>query len=155
MHSEGIAERIECLYTFGQPRLAGSEFQAAFDPIFRSRFYRFVNQWDIVPRVPPGYRHVGTPKRITSEGTLEMAGPLAVLFGSDEGGGELLEADQAPLSEEQFDLLKEYIEAIPPVSEAKLSAPLADELVEEGVLDFATDHFMDAYIDELQKLIVA
>jgi hypothetical protein len=156
MQVAGLASGIECLYTFGQPRLAGSGFGATFDALFRSRFFRFVNQWDIVPRIPPGYGHVGTPKRITGEGTLEFTGELAALFvATDEPAGELLESDQSQLNEEQFSLLADYVDSLPNVGEALVNQPLEDELAEEGVFDFATDHYMDSYIQEIKTLLAA
>jgi triacylglycerol lipase len=46
------------LYTFGSPRVGDIEFRTRF----KTTYYRFVNDDDIVTRVPPevlGYRHVG------------------------------------------------------------------------------------------------
>ena len=48
------------LYTLGQPRVGNAEFIAAFNDSFGGRAFRFVNNNDIVTRVPPwirGYRH--------------------------------------------------------------------------------------------------
>jgi triacylglycerol lipase len=51
------------LYTFGQPRTGNRDFARAFDADFQSLMFRFVNNTDVVPRVPPRaglYSHVGT-----------------------------------------------------------------------------------------------
>ena len=51
------------LYTFGQPRSGDRSFARAFDQDLRSLTFRFVNNTDVVPRVPPRaglYSHVGT-----------------------------------------------------------------------------------------------
>lgn len=51
------------LYTFGQPRTGDRSFARAFDQDFQSLMFRFVNNTDVVPRVPPRaglYSHVGT-----------------------------------------------------------------------------------------------
>ncbi|MCZ6786757.1 MAG: lipase family protein [Planctomycetota bacterium] len=50
------------LYTIGQPRVGDEAFAAAFDSKHGTRTFRYVNNRDIVPRVPMralGYRHVG------------------------------------------------------------------------------------------------
>ena len=50
------------LYTFGQPRVGDRVFARGFDVEFKSKTFRFVNDADIVTRVPPreiGYSHVG------------------------------------------------------------------------------------------------
>jgi triacylglycerol lipase len=51
------------LYTFGQPRTGDRAFARAFDADSRDLTFRFVNNSDVVPRVPPRaglYSHVGT-----------------------------------------------------------------------------------------------
>lgn len=48
------------VYTLGQPRVGNAEFIAAFNGSFGGRAFRFVNNNDIVTRIPPwirGYRH--------------------------------------------------------------------------------------------------
>ncbi len=56
------AKPVHGLYTFGQPRVGGKTFARNFDLDFKSRMFRFVNNNDVVTRVPTrnsGYRHVG------------------------------------------------------------------------------------------------
>jgi len=53
---------VNGLYTFGSPRVGNEEFARAFEQDFGERTFRFVNNNDIVPRVPfrlMNYRHVG------------------------------------------------------------------------------------------------
>jgi len=67
--------QVAGLYTFGSPRVGDT----AFHDDFSIPAYRFVNNQDIVPRVPPfgfydngitlgEYRHVGQPKFIDADG---------------------------------------------------------------------------------------
>ncbi len=60
--------RVEGLYTFGQPRVGDWMFQRQFNKVLGDRTFRYVNNNDIVPEVPPPvlpwifpriYRHVG------------------------------------------------------------------------------------------------
>jgi triacylglycerol lipase len=51
------------LYTYGQPRVGNRNFERIFNLDFKTRAFRFVNQDDIVPRIPPrllNYSHIGT-----------------------------------------------------------------------------------------------
>jgi triacylglycerol lipase len=53
---------IQGVYTFGQPRVGDNEFAALLHERLGARTFRFVNDRDIVPRVPfysMGYRHYG------------------------------------------------------------------------------------------------
>jgi len=47
------------IFTFGQPRTGHGEFVWFLNSRYPKNFHRFVNNRDIVPRVPPGYEHVG------------------------------------------------------------------------------------------------
>ncbi len=61
------------LYTFGQPRTGDREFARAFDADSKELTFRFVNNTDVVPRVPPRaglYSHVGTFLYFDEKGTL-------------------------------------------------------------------------------------
>ena len=61
------------LHTYGQPAVGLNDFAERFSIELPGRLWRFVNQSDIVTRVPPGpyYRHTGTVKRIVRPGVLE------------------------------------------------------------------------------------
>jgi hypothetical protein len=61
------------LYTYGQPRVGLVEFADRFGIELPGRLVRFVNQSDIVTRVPPGFlfQHTGIVKRIVRPGVLE------------------------------------------------------------------------------------
>jgi len=53
---------IQGVYTFGQPRVGNDDFAALLHERLGTRTFRFVNDRDIVPRVPffgMGYRHFG------------------------------------------------------------------------------------------------
>lgn len=64
---------INGLYTFGQPRTGDFAFSRDFDHEFGSRTFRFVNNADIVTRIPPrvlGYSHVGQLMFFDGQGRL-------------------------------------------------------------------------------------
>jgi triacylglycerol lipase len=62
------------LYTFGQPRTGDNDFARNFNFEFKTNAFRFVNNKDLVTRIPPrafGYSHLGTFKYFTESGVLE------------------------------------------------------------------------------------
>jgi len=77
--SAGRFDAVQGVYTFGSPRVGNEAFKENFD----TKIYRFVNNSDIVPRVPPPgkYDHVGLLKFIDSKGIIrdtmiENEGPI-------------------------------------------------------------------------------
>jgi triacylglycerol lipase len=66
--ADRYGSNVPGLYTFGSPRVGNR----AFANDFHISTYRFVNNDDVVPRVPlPGlYRHVGSMKYIDSKGVI-------------------------------------------------------------------------------------
>lgn len=58
------------VYTFGQPRTCDATLADAYDTAFESRCFRFVNNNDVVPTVPPEplYRHVQSVRHLDADG---------------------------------------------------------------------------------------
>jgi hypothetical protein len=57
-------DNLAACYTFGSPRVATMDF----DREVKCPHYRVINDWDLVPGVPPtifGYRHTGDPRLLT------------------------------------------------------------------------------------------
>lgn len=64
---------VNGLYTFGQPRVGDRTFARNFDQDFGGITFRFVNNNDVVTRVPPrsfGFRHVGKILYIDARGKI-------------------------------------------------------------------------------------
>jgi len=62
---------VQGIYTYGQPRAGDEDFARSFNFAFRPHTFRFVNNNDLVSRVPPrslGYSHVGTFKYFLEDG---------------------------------------------------------------------------------------
>ena len=65
---------VSGLHTFGQPRTGNPEYARAFDQAMGDKTYRFVNDQDIVTRVPPRellYQHVGRLMFFDGKGRLQ------------------------------------------------------------------------------------
>ena len=58
-------DNLAACYTYGSPRVG----RANFDRLVKCPHYRLINDWDLVPGVPPpwfsGYRHSGDPRLLT------------------------------------------------------------------------------------------
>lgn len=67
------------VYTFGQPRTCDRILAAAYNKGFKDRMFRFVNNNDIVPHLPPepAYTHVDALMYIDSHGKVHEQMPLA------------------------------------------------------------------------------
>ena len=65
---------VSGLYTFGQPRAGSQEFCATCDAGFGKFYFRYVNDQDIVTRVPPRvslYWHAGQVRYIDAQGRIQ------------------------------------------------------------------------------------
>lgn len=64
---------INGIYTFGQPRVGDRQFSREVDNELKPRYFRFVNNNDIVTRIPTRlgtYKHVGTVRFFDAGGIL-------------------------------------------------------------------------------------
>ncbi|MFD5567626.1 lipase family protein [Streptomyces cadmiisoli] len=70
------------VYTFGQPRTCDGKLAAAYNKGFDKRMYRFVNNNDIVPLLPPepAYTHVDSLRYIDSRGRVHESMPVIGAF---------------------------------------------------------------------------
>ncbi|MEO1403203.1 MAG: lipase family protein, partial [Cyanobacteria bacterium J06635_1] len=69
--------RIAGVYTFGQPRVGDTKFTSQFNQKLADKFFRFVNNNDVVPHLPPPwltwnpfrvYKHAGKLKYFNAKG---------------------------------------------------------------------------------------
>ncbi|MFN7819264.1 MAG: trypsin-like peptidase domain-containing protein [Cyanobacteriota bacterium] len=101
---------VRALYTYGQPAVAKDNAAATIGTALSGRYHRLVNDADIVPRVPPTYRHAGhllhfdAQGRVTSKETTPRPRPAGARSAAGEEAA--LEADDTMLSEADFQALQ-------------------------------------------------
>jgi len=125
---------IRSIYTFGQPAVGDQEFRESMNQ-FKARFYRVVNDDDIVTKMPPTYRHVGTKISLPSNRRLANMGiesPLHIVTDTD--------SENLMLEEPVFHQLQAQLDG----SNQSIGT--------EGILPSFSDHKMTNYISKLLKL---
>ncbi|MFD0894288.1 lipase family protein [Luteolibacter ambystomatis] len=156
------------LYTYGQPMVGLEGFADRFAIELPGRLVRFVNQSDIVPRVPPGFSHTGMLKRIVRPGVLEAVPALEAVAAVQtpelaaavrtattltlesveavvqSGISEplMIDSELAPLTAKQFLELQ-----------ASLDAAELEGAQLEGMFDLFKDHRISEYIRLLAQLL--
>lgn len=68
--------KVNGVYTLGQPRVGNGEFASGFDKALPDKCFRFINNNDVVTRIPLPlpvfkYTHVGHPLYLDSKGNLK------------------------------------------------------------------------------------
>jgi len=134
------------LYTYGQPKLGGEPLGAFYEQHYPGRYFRFVNHQDVVPMVPPGYRHCGQLVWFNSQGEVKRS--AAALAAPAEAGPK-------ELSEQEFEQMQEQLKGLSqPMVAGALWLPPTEVQIERGALfGFSVrDHSIrDAYIPTIAK----
>ncbi|HZN33966.1 MAG TPA: trypsin-like peptidase domain-containing protein [Pirellulaceae bacterium] len=137
--------RIAGIYTYGQPRVGFSSFVSFFNQRFGTKLYRFVNDDDIVPRIPPGYQHVGRLFHFTAQGSLEST--------LESAAPGLTATELPPLTDAEFDQLRSELLATRASRKAGARESLLPTPALEGFFPSISDHSMDEYIPKIARQI--
>ncbi|MFH9347665.1 hypothetical protein [Kitasatospora sp. NPDC017646] len=100
--------------TFGQPRTCDRLLTAAYDKALKGRSYRFVNNDDIVPQLPPepAFTHTEALRFIDSAGTVHE-GASGLISGLADRAKGLTSAAFEPTGEDVRDhLMRNYLAAL-------------------------------------------
>lgn len=144
---------IDRIYTFGQPRVGRGAFQQIFIDHYHHKFFRFVNNNDIVSKIPPNFDHVGQRLWFDPDGQLSLLGSLSADAASTEE--ELTQEEfkklQADLKEEIEKAESESEETSPAGSLGKLGLPFEIKL--QRLIPGGRAHEIDGYIKHLETAI--
>ena len=134
---------ITGVYTYGQPAVGKGTFSTFFSTHYSDKFFRFVNDDDIVTRVPPTYQHIGKLFHFDERGELKFR-TEAMTAGEN---GVALEM----MSEAEFDYFRAQLLA----QRARQNSAPVIESVEgpalEGLLPISiSDHNLSEYIRKIK-----
>ncbi|WP_455362639.1 lipase family protein [Streptomyces sp. SYSU K21746] len=113
MYLEEPRLQADGVYTFGQPRTCDRMLATAYNKGFKQRMYRFVNNNDIVPQLPPEpvYTHVESLRYIDSDGRIRES--VSMLGGLTDRARGLTADPFAPASDGVRDhSIRRYIAAL-------------------------------------------
>ena len=134
--------------TFGQPRIARSATARNINASLGASYFRFVNDDDVVSRVPITYSHAGQLFQFNSYGDLEQSAAESELE-------EELELGRPPLEDWELEKLRSTINEIKEevsgsgTIEGDFGGFLTESL--EGLLPSVSDHMIDRYIEALSQ----
>ena len=123
--------QIEAIYTYGMPKTSNRTAANYINSNFGLRFFRFVNDRDIVTRIPPGSRHVGRLIHFDKHGEIKNTN-------SNAETTMLSEQNEDDITEEQFKLIKKGLKR-------------NKGAVTEGEMLGADDHSIGKYIEILTR----
>jgi subtilisin family serine protease/pimeloyl-ACP methyl ester carboxylesterase len=132
---------VSGIYTFGQPRTGKAGFRSFIDSKYPYRYFRFVNDDDVVPRVPPGYEHVGELIHFDA-------------FGDVRQTSNALEAaviEPPPLSEPEFYELQREIKQVQIGVAASGESIEAVDVSVEGLFPSVSDHSIEQYVAAVRR----
>ena len=138
---------INGLITFGQPMVARKPLAEYLDSLLLGRYARFVNDADIVPRVPPSHAPCGSLVWFTASGIKRSNRKL---FGAGPDDVPVREgAEPVPLTEEQFRLLQ---------TKLKAESAEANKLIDGRPVFMAgppliDDHSMHFYVGKVRQML--
>ena len=154
------------IYTYGQPMVGLDGFADRFAIELPGRLVRFVNQSDIVPRVPPGFSHTGILKRIVRPGVLEaavalesMLAPSMELAALVRGTATLAQATMEAVNQSGINSPLMIDSELAPLTakqflelQSTLDAAASEGLQMEGLFDIFSDHAITEYIRLLKEI---
>lgn len=132
------------IQTFGQPRVGDDTMHAFFESNYAGRFTRFVNNNDVVPRIPPGYEHVGHLVRFDDSGGVRRAMAKAAIAAQEP----------PPLTRPEFEALKAQVKALKAAAQIQSKANRAAFVTSGLEFSFPSllDHRLARYIEILTRL---
>jgi hypothetical protein len=142
---------LRALYTYGQPAVAQGEAATTIGSTLAGRYQRLVNDADIVPRVPPGYRHVGQLLHFDNQG--KVSRPPGAATGTSAGAG----GSGRPQESVSLEAIAAEAAAAPMLADAEflaLQARLRQQggtPGQEGATDMISDHMIPRYLEQIRR----
>ena len=133
---------IRAIYTYGQPAVGRGKFPEFMRTTYPSNFFRFVNDDDVVPRVPPAYWHVGRLIWFDAKGRVRSRATTPANESLDTGG------DYQMLSKEEFRKRQSALRS-PLASQLNRGLESTPRVGLEGFVPSVRNHSMDEYLNQI------
>jgi V8-like Glu-specific endopeptidase len=135
---------VTAIYTYGQPAVGKGRFPAFMRQHYAGKFFRIVNNDDVVPQVPPTYQHVGRLFRF------DASGHVKTRTEAPDGG---LELEGPPMmSEAEFDRLRAQLLERRAAQRSAGKTESLEAPALEWLLPSVSDHSLDAYIAKIAAM---
>ena len=139
--------KISSMYTYGQPAVGKGDFPTFFQQSYPGKLIRFVNNDDIVPRVPPTYRHVGDLYQFDGPGNIKITRQSSGNESLSVAAESAADPTRGMLTEQEFDELRlKYLEQ---KVQRQRSVTANESVVEEGLIPSVSDHHLENYIAKI------
>lgn len=125
---------VHSIYTYGQPAVGKGTFTEFMDGHISGAYHRVVNDDDIVPMVPPTYRHTGKLSQFGAGNELKVGG--------SSSNESMIESGET-CTELQFDHLRMTL------LQERLTNPETRVGTQEGLLPSFKDHSLARYIGKI------
>ncbi len=142
-------DKFQACYTYGQPRVGHSGIANFIKTNYGGRYFRFVNDDDIVTRIPPIYRHVGDLIHFAADGSLLTSPPIGDDMAVEADEAEMLETDTEPTTTEAPPLTEAEFEKFLATDGEEDSGDLNQDSTTEGFFPSVRDHDMQEYISKI------
>ncbi|MCZ2340443.1 MAG: lipase family protein [Bacteroidales bacterium] len=147
---ENEQKSVDGIVTFGQPMVARVKLADHLDSILLGRYARFVNDADIVPRVPPSHTHCGSLVWFTGNG-IKRSKVKRMVFGATPGEAPQkadTEDGPPPLSDAEFEAMKAELRA----EDMAPNTTPDGKPVYKGNSPWIRDHSMGLYLNKILSL---
>lgn len=156
---------VTWVHTCGQPAVGKRDFQEFIEDKYGDSYFRFVNNDDVVPMVPPFYRHAGRLIHFGEDDDIERAMDTPELESLGVDLGPIME-ESPMLTPEQFNLMRAQLlqesgaRGNESVGDAQVESAVQQAVLTtgaegleslEGILPSVADHSMDLYVQKIAR----
>lgn len=132
---------IHGIYTFGQPAVGQGDLFLNFFRDYNDKFFRLVNDNDIITRVPPTYQHIGRLFHFDAHGGLESR--------KEAISDKVHDVGSTMMSKAEFDYFRAQLLAQRARQDGVITESLAGPVL-EGLLPSVNDHRLSEYIKKVK-----
>jgi len=156
---------VSWVHTCGQPAVGKRDFQEFIEKQYGDIYFRFVNDDDVVPMVPPFYRHAGRLIHFGEDDGIERTFDSPELESLGIDLGPVME-ETPMLTQEQFNLMRAQLlqesaqQGSRSVSDATVETAVQGAVLAtgqdgveslEGLFPSVSDHKMDTYVKKIAR----